>query len=141
MYKQIKFIIFCAVLLAAIGSPIATGSGLSFMAVPNAYAAAGCDPDDESCTDPALNCSPDDSDPDCDLVAKYINPMISFLSIFAGIAVTIGIIYGAIEYSSAGSDPGKVQKAKSHIRGAIIALLAFLLLWALLRWLQPGGGV
>lgn len=92
------------------------------------------------CTDPALDCSPDATGPNsCNLFVKYINPITIFLSALVGIAVTIGIISGAIKYSMAGSEPGQVSAARKQIRNSLIALLAFLFLAAILNWLVPGG--
>lgn len=70
---------------------------------------------------------------------KYINPAVELLSALVGIAVVASIIIGAIQYSSAGGDPGKVEKAKGRIQNAILALIAYVFLFALLQWLIPGG--
>lgn len=97
-----------------------------------------CDPADEACKDPALTCAEGDKTK-CDIVVKYINPFISFLSIFAGIAFTIALMIGGIRYITAGGDPGAVSKARSLIAKTIFALLGYILLWAFINWLQPGG--
>jgi archaellum component FlaF (FlaF/FlaG flagellin family) len=57
----------------------------------------------------------------------------------AGIVIVGSIIVGGIQYSSAGSDPQKVQAAKNRIKGAVIALLLFLFGYSLLNFLVPGG--
>lgn len=75
----------------------------------------------------------------CDLMSKYINPAIRLLSALVGIAVTISIIYGGIEYSSSGGDPQKAAAGKSRIVNALIALLAYLFLGAILNFIIPGG--
>ena len=75
----------------------------------------------------------------CDLVSKYVNPLINFLAALVGLAVTIAIIYGGIEYASAGGDSQKISIAKNRIRNAIIALITFFFLYALLNFLIPGG--
>lgn len=82
------------------------------------------------------NCSSVNS---CDLIQKYINPFINFLAALVGIAVVISIIIGGIQYGSSGGDPSKVTAAKNRIRNAIIALVTFLFLYALLNFLIPGG--
>lgn len=73
------------------------------------------------------------------IVQRYVYPFIAFMSAVAGIAVVISIVLGGIQYSSAGGDPGKVAAARERITKAIIALLAFLFLFAFLNWLLPGG--
>lgn len=75
----------------------------------------------------------------CDLIQKYINPFINFLAALVGVAVVISIIIGGIQYGSSAGDPAKVSAAKNRVRNAIIALLTFLFLYALLNFLIPGG--
>lgn len=87
------------------------------------------------CADPAASCNADT----CDLVNNYLNPLISLLTAIVGIVVVISIIYGAIQYTSSGGDPQKVAKAKSHIVKTVVALLAYIFLFAFLQFLVPGG--
>lgn len=75
----------------------------------------------------------------CDLITKYINPLINFLAALVGIAVVISIIIGGIQYGSSAGDPQKVSAAKNRIRNAIVALVTFMFLYALLNFLMPGG--
>jgi hypothetical protein len=77
---------------------------------------------------------------DCSgLIKNYVNPLIKLLSGLVGVIVTVSIIVGGIQYSSAGGDPGKVSAAKKRIYNSIIALLAYLFMFAFLNWLLPGG--
>ncbi len=73
------------------------------------------------------------------LFAKYINPVIAMLSVVVGLVAVIGIIIGAIQFSSSAGDPQKAANGKNHIRNALVGLLAYLLLFALLQFLVPGG--
>ena len=73
------------------------------------------------------------------IVKRYVNPFVKFMSAMAGVAVVISVVVGAIQYSSAGGDPGKVAAARGRITKAIIALLAFIFLYAFINWLLPGG--
>lgn len=75
----------------------------------------------------------------CDLINKYIEPFIAFLSAAVGVAVVGSIIVGGVQYSSSANDPSKVTAAKNRIRNAIIALLAYIFLFSLLNFLVPGG--
>jgi len=86
--------------------------------------------------DPALDCVKNPNK--CDLIAKYINPIIGFLSAAVGIAVTIGIVSGGIRYAGAADDPSKMSAAKKQIAGAIVALVAYIFLYLILKWLAPG---
>lgn len=87
----------------------------------------------ENKKDPALNCV--DNPDDCNLMKKYINPIIGFLTAFVGIAVTIGIISGGIRMASSADDPSKMAAGKKQIGSAIAALVAMMLLYAAVRWL------
>ncbi len=77
---------------------------------------------------------------DCSgLITKYINPAIKLLAGMVGLLVTISIVVAGIQYSSAGGDPSKVVAARKRITNAILALLAYLFMFAFLQWLIPGG--
>jgi len=71
--------------------------------------------------------------------AKYINPLIALLSAMVGIAVVISIIWGGIEYITSEGDPQKAANGKKRIVGALVGLVAFILLFTLLQFLSPGG--
>lgn len=75
----------------------------------------------------------------CDLVGQYLQPFINFLAALVGVAVVISIVVGGIQYSSSGGDPSKISAAKKRIFNAIIALITFLFLYAMLNFLIPGG--
>jgi hypothetical protein len=91
------------------------------------------------CGDPAAD--PDavcDKD-SCDLILKYVNPLISLLSVSFGLIAVISIIIGGIQYTSSAGDPQKVTKAKHRISLTIIAIVAYFFLYAFLQFLIPGG--
>lgn len=69
----------------------------------------------------------------------YITSIINILSASVGIIVVIMLIVGGIQYSSAGGDPSRIAAAKKRIYSALLALITFLFLFALLQWLVPGG--
>jgi hypothetical protein len=75
----------------------------------------------------------------CDLFVHYINPAINLLAAAVGIIVAISIIIGGLQYGSSAGDPQKASAAKNRIRNAIIALVTFLFLYAILNFLIPGG--
>lgn len=75
----------------------------------------------------------------CPLIQNYVDPLIKFLAAAVGVAVVISIIIGGIQYTSSAGDPSKAGAAKDRIRNAIIALVAFILLYGMLNFLIPGG--
>ncbi len=72
-------------------------------------------------------------------IVRLILQFINFLSIGIGVIVTIVIIVGGIQYMTAGPNPQAVSAAKKRITNAILALLAYFLLYAFLQWVVPGG--
>lgn len=85
--------------------------------------------------DPAIT----NGDAGSGLFNKFIIPFSNFLAGAVGLIVVISIIYGAIEYSSAGGDPNKAAKARGRIQKAIVSLIVFFFLYAILQWIVPGG--
>jgi hypothetical protein len=78
--------------------------------------------------------------PDCsDIYKGIIIPVINVMSALVGVVVITMIIIGGIQYSTAGSDPQKIAAAKAKIVNALTGLVAFILMYAFLQWLVPGG--
>jgi hypothetical protein len=72
-------------------------------------------------------------------IFEDLNNIINFLGAGVGIVATGAIIVGGIQYAAAGGNPNAVTAAKKRITDALIALLAFLFLYAFLQWIVPGG--
>jgi hypothetical protein len=64
---------------------------------------------------------------------------INVLTALVGVAVLGGIIYGAVLYTTAQGDQGKVEKAIEVIRNVVIGFVAYALMFAGLNFLIPGG--
>ena len=75
----------------------------------------------------------------CDLIATYVNPLINLLSVAFGLIAVISLILGGIQYSASQGDPQKASQAKDRISNTMIAIIAYLFLYALLQFLIPGG--
>jgi hypothetical protein len=75
----------------------------------------------------------------CDLIGKYVNPLINVLSVIFGLIAVISIILGGIQYSTSEGDPQKASQAKNRIAGTIMAIFAYALLYGFLQFLIPGG--
>jgi hypothetical protein len=82
------------------------------------------------------------SPPDClkaNPLIETISNIVDFVSAGIGVIVVIMIIVGGIQYVTAGNNPQAVSAAKKRIYNALIALVAFILLFAFMNWLIPGG--
>lgn len=72
-------------------------------------------------------------------VVGVIKTITNTLAAFAGIIIVAMIIWGGIQYSTAGPDAAKVQAAKQKIANALIALMLLIFGFSLIQWLVPGG--
>lgn len=72
-------------------------------------------------------------------IVKYLNIIVDVLSAGVGIVVVIMIIIGGIQYSAAGDKPDALSAAKKRISNALIALVAYALIYSFLQWIIPGG--
>lgn len=68
-----------------------------------------------------------------------IQKLVNFLSAGVGVVIVAALIVGGIQYITAGSNASAVSAAKQRIYNALIALAAFILTFAFLQWLIPGG--
>jgi len=72
-------------------------------------------------------------------IMDVIINIFNWLSIGVGTVVIIFVIIGAIQYTSAAGNSDKAKKALDMIKNAVIALFLYLIMWALLNYLIPGG--
>jgi hypothetical protein len=72
-------------------------------------------------------------------IYKRLNQLITFLSIGVGLAVVGSVIVAGIQWSTSGGNPQVRSQAVNRLWNAGVALLLFVLGWAILNWLIPGG--
>ena len=72
-------------------------------------------------------------------IIRYLRGIIQFLSIGVGLIITISLVMAGIQYSSSRDNPQLVQAATQRITNAMIALLTFIFMAAILNFLIPGG--
>lgn len=72
-------------------------------------------------------------------IIPYLNSIINFLAAGVGIVVLIMLAVGGFQYITSGGSPQRIEAAKSTITKALLALVSFIFLYAILQWLVPGG--
>jgi heme/copper-type cytochrome/quinol oxidase subunit 2 len=97
---------------------------VTFLSVQTAYAQTTRDPKGDIKNNP---------------IVRDINVLVNVLIAGVGVVIVIMLVWSGIRYTTAGDDPQKVASAKGHIFNAIVALVAFIFLFAVLQWLVPGG--
>ncbi len=130
-----KFLIIATMQVGLIGASAALPVTVS--AVKDKTTGIDCSKTD--CSDPAADPKAKCNRDGCDLVDKYINPTIKLLSGIVGLIAAISLIAGGIQYSAAGGDPQKISAAKNRISKTILALVAYMFLFAFLQFIVPGG--
>lgn len=76
---------------------------------------------------------------DGDAVTNLLTLAVNFLAVGVGAAVVGGIAYGAFLYASAGASAEQSKRGIEHIRNAVIALVIFILMYAIINFIVPGG--
>lgn len=74
---------------------------------------------------------------DSDGVGCILRLVVDIMSIGIGILGVIGITIVGIQYLTAGGDEGKVKKSKQRMFEIVIGLVAYVVIYAALRWLLP----
>ena len=71
-------------------------------------------------------------------VSDILNLVVDIMTIGIGILGLIGISVVGIQYLTAGGNEEKAKKAKRRMFEIVLGLAAYVLLYAVLKWLLPG---
>jgi len=74
-----------------------------------------------------------------DNIMAVLMSILNWASIGVTLAVVGGIIYGAMQYMTAGGKADQAKKGIGIIRGAVIALVLYFAMFAIVNFLIPGG--
>ena len=69
---------------------------------------------------------------------EVLNLVVSIMTIGIGVLGVVGITIVGIQYLTAGGNEEKTRKAKRRMFEIVIGLVAYVLIYALLRFLLPG---
>lgn len=69
----------------------------------------------------------------------YLRGILMFMAGGVGLAVVGGIVYGAYMYITARGNAAQTQNGQNIIINAIVGLLLFIFMFAILQFLIPGG--
>ena len=83
-----------------------------------------------------VSCSCDDGEGGS--IKEILKLVVDIMSIGVGILAVIGISVSGVQYLTAGGSEEKTRKAKRRILEIVIGLIAYVLIYALLRFLLPG---
>lgn len=72
-------------------------------------------------------------------ITRYLILFINVLSGMVGIVVIAVLTIGGIQYSTSAGDPNAVAAARKRISNALLALVAFGMMYGFLQWIVPGG--
>jgi hypothetical protein len=86
-----------------------------------------------------ISTSPDSALANTVTFKDYLVPFINFLSAGVGVVIVAVIIIGGIQYSTSANNPQSVSAARNRILNALLALVAYALIYAFLNFIIPGG--
>lgn len=72
-------------------------------------------------------------------VVSMLLQVINFLAVGVGIAVVGGIAWGGMLYASSNGDSSKAKQGITTIVNAVLGLILFMFIYALVNFLVPGG--
>jgi hypothetical protein len=72
-------------------------------------------------------------------IVSYLKGWLALLGGAVGLVVILMIVISGIQYITAIGDPGSIKSAKSRLQNAIIALVLYLSMYAILNFIIPGG--
>ena len=73
-------------------------------------------------------------------IEDILNMILLVVTTGVGIAAVGAIVYAGVLYITARDNAGQVSKAKTMIMNTVIGVVAYILMWAFLQWIIPGGG-
>lgn len=71
-------------------------------------------------------------------VVRILKTVVDVMTVGIGVLGVLGITIVGIQYLTAGGSEEKTRKAKRRMFEIIIGLVAYVLIYALLKWLVPG---
>ena len=72
-------------------------------------------------------------------IEDILNMILLVVTTGVGIAAVGAIVYAGVLYITARDNAGQVSKAKTMIMNTVIGVVAYVLMWAFLQWIIPGG--
>lgn len=81
-----------------------------------------------------VNCTDKDNP-----IYAYVGGISKFLAVGVGVVLVLAFVISGFQYITAQDNPQQVSGAKNHIFNAIVGLIAYIFMFAILQWLVPGG--
>lgn len=72
-------------------------------------------------------------------IEDILNMILVVVTTGVGIAAVGSIVFAGILYITARDNAGQVSKAKTMIMNTVVGIIAYILMWAFLEWIIPGG--
>jgi len=87
--------------------------------------------DADPCKMSPIDCDPNNPDPN---VKDIIGTIIETLFLVLAVVSVFVIIYAGFTMMTSAGDPGKVQKGKKTLTGAVIGLIISVIAYGLVKW-------
>jgi hypothetical protein len=72
-------------------------------------------------------------------IITYLRAVLQVLSATVGAVIVLMVTLGGVQYLTSIGDPKRIAAAKDRVTNAFIALVLFLMMYAILNFIIPGG--
>lgn len=72
-------------------------------------------------------------------ISDILNLVLNIIVYGLGVAAVLGVIIAGVMYMTARDNEAQVTRAKTRLYEVVIGLIAWALMYVVLRWLIPGG--
>jgi len=72
-------------------------------------------------------------------IIVYLKAVLKLLSGLVGTVIMLMLVIAGIQYITSLGDPGRIKNAKTRITNALTGLVLFLMMYAILNFIVPGG--
>ena len=72
-------------------------------------------------------------------IIPYLKSWLIFFNDLVGIVIILMLTVAGIQYIASTGDPNNIKSAKNRVVNAVIALVLYLMMFAILQFLVPGG--
>jgi hypothetical protein len=73
------------------------------------------------------------------VIVNYLANILTFLSAVVGAVILLMLIIAGVQYITSAGDPKAITNAKNRLVNAITALILFVMAFAILNFVVPGG--
>lgn len=72
-------------------------------------------------------------------IIEYLKAFLFVLNGLVGGIIVLVLVLAGVQYITSAGDPGRIKNAKGRVQAAMTGLVLYLMMYAILNFLIPGG--